>query len=576
MIPILYPADVTAETFQNTNGLGRLPDCISATVEEELNGEYVLTLEYPMTGARYSEITYNCVIGVVPHFGGTKQAFRIVKLSRPIGGVVTVTAYHISYDLSMIPCMPIDSTYGVSTVFANLKNYAGAECAFTFSTDLTSSARFSKLAPSSMKSTLGGVSGSILDIYGGYYAWDNWTVKLLKSRGEKKNITIRYGKNLTDITQEEAIESMYTGCCPYWSKTQENGKTQTVVLPEKIIESEYASQYPNPRIEMLDLTSYYDVMPSVATLRNIAKKYVAAAKNYGVPQVSIKVSFVDLRNTTEYKDMASLEGISLGDTVGVKFERLGISTDAKVQKTTWNVLNESYDSIELGEVKSGLADSINSALAGLQGLQTTVGGTTTQKTYTNIYTVARDGHTNRDGFHIKKWIRGVKYDETKFSEYSNMWSTLKMATGGGYIGMYALDAPATVSDFYSSQISARIDRIGDYEDSAGKALPVIITNLAVEIRDASMYSDDDPQTYIIFVRARFWYIQEDTGQMIEITDNPLSLDIGFEYIIGDAQSLHSILPTKQQTYPLALYGTKDGETWERVYCDDIVTEYIQE
>lgn len=582
MIPILYPADVTAETFQNTNGQGRLSDCISAKVEEELNGEYVLTFEYPMTGARYSDIAYNKVVGVVPFYGGSKQAFRIVKLSRPIGGIVTVTAYHVSYDLSMIPCMPIPSTYGVGKVFQDLKTYAGADCAFEFQTDMTSGARYSKAAPSSMKSTLGGVSGSILDIFGGSYLWDNWTVNLLKSRGQKKNITIRYGKDLTDLTQEETIESMYTGCCPYWSKTQDNGAVQVVTLPEKIIESEYAANYPNPRIEMLDLTSYYDTAPLEADIRNVAKKYIAAAKNYGVPQVSIKISFVDLRHTTEYANVSSLEGVNLGDTITVKFDKLGVSTTAKVAKTTWNVLEESYDSVELGEVKSGLADSVNSALAGLQGLQTTIGGTTTRKTYTNVYA---DGQkftspsvNDDEGITVTKWFRSVTIDQNKMAEYQQFFAL--DTDSDKHRAWVVAKPPSTVAEFYTSQMSLVPTAVGDYTDADGVTWPVMMTEAEVVPTEPVYYQDEWQQDYFIDVRARFWKVDTTTGTLTEILDNPLTLSVSYRYTVSDAIGLNAPV-TDRYTTDYFMTGIKKSQyeenpEWHYVKLDDIVTEYKQE
>ena len=64
--------------------------------------------------------------------------------------------------------------------------------------------------PSSIRSRLGGTRGSILDTYGGEYEWDGYTIKLHSERGSDKGVTLRYGKNITDITQEENIENTIT------------------------------------------------------------------------------------------------------------------------------------------------------------------------------------------------------------------------------------------------------------------------------------------------------------------------------------------------------------------------------
>ncbi len=564
MVPILYDADINLTKMNHTNGLGRLSDAITCTVSEERNGGYELEMTYPMSGAHYEDIEYNRVIVAVPFSGGAKQAFRIYKLTRPIGGTVTIYARHISYDLSYIPCMPFDYVTGVAAVFEQLKTSAGANLGdFKFSTDLESTTKYHKEAPSSLKSTLGGVSGSVLDIFGGVFEWNNWDVVLNKNRGEKKNITLRYGKDLTDLTQEETIESMYTGCCPFWSKTQENGATQTVTLPEKIIESDYAKNYPNPRIEMLDLSTYYDTIPKEATIRDIATKYVAAAKNYGVPQVSIKVSFIDLRKTEDYKDISALEDVNLDDTISVKFIKLGVSTTAKVEKTTWNVLKDSYDSIELGEVKKGLADSVNSALAGLQGIQTTMGGTSTRKVYTNIYTKTSTSH-DHEPYPIYTWIREVKYKNAEGEEYT------LYNNANAYYARIGIRKPLTVSDFYYSICNAHLDIIGEYKDANGTKWPVVATDVDVYMVPPSTYIDGWPQSYEGYVSARFWKVDTTTGRLTELVENPLTLYACLSYEVIDYDSLHE--SGFIRNYLLTVKNS-DGKYEDLTY--DAITEYTQ-
>lgn len=569
MLPILYDADITLTKMYHTNGIGRLSDAITCTVNEERNGGYELEMTYPMSGVHYDDIKYNRVIAAVPFSGGAKQAFRIYKLSRPIGGTVTIYARHISYDLSYIPCMPFDYVTGVAAVFEKLKTAAGADLGdFTFSTDIESTTKYHKEAPSSLKSTLGGVSGSVLDIFGGVFEWDNWTVKLNKSRGKQKNITLRYGKDLTDLTQEETIESMYTGCCPFWSKTQENGATQTVTLPEKIIESDYAANYPNPRIEMLDLSTYYDTIPKEATIRDIATKYVAAAKNYGVPQVSIKVSFVDLRNTEDYKSIAALEGVNLDDTISVKFVKLGVSTTAKVEKTTWNVLKDCYDSIELGEVKKGLADSVNSALAGLQGIQTTIGGTSTQKVYTNVYTESFRFESGVSPHMASYWWRGLVYKNEEETE-ERLWY------GSSYHTTILVIPPDTVSDFYTSDISIIPLGMGVYRDANGTSYPVIATDLAIAERIPGTYLDGMPRKYWVTVSARFWKLDEITGRLTEIIENPATIQFKFAIRVIDGSNLNFDY-THTQAGAIVAWRKNDDGTYEEWLRGNSALTYEQE
>ena len=104
MIPVLY--EPKTKKF-DTNGIGRLSDTVSCIVTETRNGEYELEMQYPITGAYYDEIKLASVILAQPGDGREAQPFSIYKISRPIRGIVTVYAQHISYQLSYIPCGPL-------------------------------------------------------------------------------------------------------------------------------------------------------------------------------------------------------------------------------------------------------------------------------------------------------------------------------------------------------------------------------------------------------------------------------------------------------------------------------------
>lgn len=349
MIPILYSA---GENKFDTNGLGSLSEAVSCTITEERNGLYELEMTYPVIGKLYNEIKISGIVMAVPGDGRESQPFRIYKISRPINGIITINAEHISYQLSHIPCSPF-SAGTASEALEGLKSHAAEECPFDFWTDKSTGAAFTVSVPSSIRSRLGGIEGSILDIYGGEYEFDRYTVKLYNQRGRDNGVTLRYGKNITDLTQEENIESTVTGIYPYW--TGSDG--QYVELPEKVISAENAVNYPYPRTVPMDFSSDFEERPTEEQLREATKAYIKN-NNIGVPSVSISVSFVALWQTEEYKDIAPLERAGLCDTVGIEFEKLGISAKAKVIKTVYNVILERYDSLELGEARSNLASTI--------------------------------------------------------------------------------------------------------------------------------------------------------------------------------------------------------------------------
>ena len=355
MKPILFSK--TATSF-NTNGLGRL-DAISCEVTEERNGLFELEMEIAETANHAKEIEMCSIIVAKPSQSGKNQPFRVYKIGKPINGRFKVYAQHISYQLSYIPVMPFAITASASAcsqTLAALKSNSVGTNPFSFQTDVNVVASYQQTAPASLRSRLGGVEGSVLDQFGGEYEWDNYTVKLLKNRGlVTPNVSLRYGKNITDLTQEENIENTITGIVPYWQSSE--GET-TVTLPEKVIESSTASNFPFKRTVPMDFSQSFQDEPTVAQLRAKAQAYVNQS-GVGIPKVSIKLSFVSLADTEEYKSVAALQAVNLCDNINVYFEKLGISTTAKIVKTVYDVLLEKYDSLEIGSLKSTLASTIS-------------------------------------------------------------------------------------------------------------------------------------------------------------------------------------------------------------------------
>lgn len=336
----------------SSNGVGRLTP-ISCTVTEERNSIFELEMTVKMGSNHFENVKQSAVVLAKPSPGRKPQPFRIYYVSRPIGGRVKVKAEHLSYWLNYIPVMPFSSVDGVQNALNAFKSNAAENCPFTFETDITSSASYAISAPESIRHYLGGVRGSILDVFGGEYEWDNYRVILHKARGKNRGLVLRYGKNITDLKQEENIANTFTGVCPYWQSTE----GQTVILPEKVIHSENASNFPFQRTITKNFSDKFDNAPTEAQLRAYAQNYVKQS-GVGVPKVSIDVSFVDLAQTEEYKDLFVLQEVELCDTIKVEFPELGVSTTEKITKTVYDVLTERYIEIGVGDVRSNLARTI--------------------------------------------------------------------------------------------------------------------------------------------------------------------------------------------------------------------------
>lgn len=354
MIPRLLDSTKTLQELaaDRTAGLGSLPETTSCIVTEERNGAYTLTMKLPITAAHYGDVAVGGIIVAKANDNQSDQLFRIQKISRPIGGIVTINANHISYDLNKTSVLPF-SAVGAPLTMAGLKTHMTGGSAFQFRTDIANTtSTYTNTFPQSLRACLGGQEGSVLDTFGGEYEWNNLTVFLHAARGLNRGVTLRYGKNITDIQQDETIENMYTAVMPY--ALDQNGEA---VLGSLQIMVESAE----PKILNLDLSSRFngtDNEPTAEKINQYAQAYIQA-NDLTTPRVSIRVSFVNLAQTEEYKDLIQLERVQLCDTITVQFEKLGISAVAKIVTTKYNTLTERYDEIEVGDARSTLARTIN-------------------------------------------------------------------------------------------------------------------------------------------------------------------------------------------------------------------------
>lgn len=347
MKPILYEVGETAFT---SNGLGRLADCITCTVTEERNGIYECQFTYPVSGAMFSQITEGRIVGVIHDDAHDIQPFDIYARSAPLNGIVTFYAHHISYRLGNIILKPMSAASCAAALAAIPGNTYNA-CPFTFWTDKSTNATFTNAVPSAVRAILGGQVGSILDVYGtGDYEFDKFAVKLHMNRGSDNGVAIRYGVNLTDLTQDVDVSAAYTAVVPYWL----GAEGDLVTLPEGYVARTGMAVVPVP----LDLSADFEEMPTVEQLREKATARLSSSRAW-LPRENIKVRFIDLSHTEEYKNVAALQRVRLCDSVSVYCGDLDVNAvSMKVVRVVFNVLTEMYDEIELGDPRTTLAQTI--------------------------------------------------------------------------------------------------------------------------------------------------------------------------------------------------------------------------
>lgn len=354
MIPILY--EKTETTF-TSNGLGRLTDCLRCTITEGRNDIYELEFDYPIDGVKYAEIQEGRIIAATHDDNGDIQPFDIYHRTAPIDGIVTFYARHISYRQIGITVEPFTAS-GIANAIQGIKTNSYDSNPFTYYTDKTTAGDYIVSVPSSAKALLGGSENSLLDVFGpGEYEFDKFDVHLWTKRGTDTDVEIRYRKNLADIEHDVDYSEAYNGIVPYWfgtvagsgSDSDPGDEEVLVMLPEVAIMASGQTYDGRNTILPLDLSGEFSEPPTENDLRTLATQKLNAADTL-LPIENIRVSFVQLWQTDEYKNVAPLQKVGLCDTVSVIYPELGVDkTRVKVIKTVYNTLLDRYDEMELGD-----------------------------------------------------------------------------------------------------------------------------------------------------------------------------------------------------------------------------------
>ena len=458
MIPILYDS-ITEGVVPTHYGIGPLTDALSCTVHEVLNGLDELTLSYPAQGIHAEDITPGYFIKAKPNFTDDPQIFRIYKVGKTMAGKFTVNARHISYDLGG-KIITTGSAGSCAAACALLNASAGN---FIISTNKTLSGAFSVSQPASVRSWFGGKEGSILDVYGpGEWKYDNYTASFLTARGVDRSVTIRYGKNLTQLSQELDMTNLVTGIYPFYIDPNGNKTIGDRVATDLILDVD--------RDIAIDFSG--DVDPESQTsiedqLEALANRYIQN-NNLTTIANSITLDFVQMKDITERVD--------LGDTVSIYFEALGISAKAKCVETVWDVLQERYTKTTFGKTRANIADTIAA-----QSMQTAQAITRQEMNEaTQLITGNRGGYVvleDSDGDGKPDEI--LIMDTPDKSTSSKIWRFNKAGLGyssNGYEGPYDLAMTS------AGEIDASFLKVGVIQDQQGNST-IDMTNGAAVLNE---------------------------------------------------------------------------------------------
>lgn len=337
--PLIYDASATTYT---TLGFGVLSEAISCTVTEELNGSFELEMRYPVTGLHGEYVQPDNIIVCPSSISSGRQAFRIYEVTQEINGLATIHARHISYDLNGYPV----DTFTASTLSAVLSglltNAVLDTPPFTIQADFETTADFEVTEPSPIRSWFGGREGSIIDIYGGEWLYDNFSCTLKSRRGTDNGARAQYSKNISAYTKNLKSDSQYTHVCAVWSDLETGASVRG-----DFIETGAGGV---TKVKFLDASTEYQDQPTTAQLNTYA---TARAADYSSLALNIAVDVIPLNSIQD--------NIELGDTVHVYYQN-DIYTSRCVS-VVWNVIKEKYDRITVGALKTSFASSISQSVA---------------------------------------------------------------------------------------------------------------------------------------------------------------------------------------------------------------------
>lgn len=378
MRPILFNK---SETAFNTYGLGEL-NVTKGTVTRERNGNYTLYAEIPVNDPAVASLEKEMKLKADAGLRTKNQTFEISRIVKDSSNIVKIYGQHISHKLEYIVLR--NATAFSGTAYNALAIWKGALIGdLTFDVwsdvDTTNKGVFDISKMENARLALGGVEGSILDLYGGEYEFDNMTIRLHKQLGRTAPTVLEYGRNILSAELDETIESSYTSVLPFATYTPDRpeGSTDdsqpdpiTVTIPENYVDSKYKALYAHRRIKVVDFSSEFSTeskkknIPNPEKLRKLAMDYMER-NAIGKPKINIKIEYADLAKTLDYADNGWIEELELCDIVPIYYPQIGLTDEtAKVTTVTYDFVNERNESVEFGDIGTNVRATMQSGLAG--------------------------------------------------------------------------------------------------------------------------------------------------------------------------------------------------------------------
>lgn len=384
MLPRLYDAVASTKAYDN-NGYGFFSTCSKCEVTEERNGAYSLSMIIAVNDPLADVAIVGMFIKAKANQYDSPQLFEINEIVRDSSnGTISINANHIKF-------LGLQNTVSNEGHFYNskwiqtpgyivnelLKDSIIENNIFTFSSDITEKKEFDLSKASSQKfgDIFGNSEGSLLDVFGGEFHYNNFEIELLKSRGSDNGKKIMFGYNLSDYKQTMTNDTDYTHCIGYatFDTADSDGGSITLAGNPTIMTK---NSIIFPKVKLIDFTEKLknevgsdfkvrtdrseDIDLMTELLTYYSNEYVIF-NGWSSPNVNIVITYKS--------EIDKLQDVKLCDTVTVclsikkQSENSQItktqSIKSKITKVVYDSILERYTLIEVGNKSLSLYDFLS-------------------------------------------------------------------------------------------------------------------------------------------------------------------------------------------------------------------------
>lgn len=355
------------ENFDSNGDMTLLPT--TCELSTEINGAWELTMSHPIDKeGRWEYLEEEAVISA-PTFRDDHQLFRIDKCVKT-DTTVEITAYPIFFDSAddciLMDTRPTDrSGQDALDIMMEGSRYSGQS-------DITTGGTAYFIRRNLMDAINGENEPTFVRVWGGEILYDNFTVIINERIGGNYGVEIRYGKNMDGLSYTVNMSDVVTRIIPVaYNGRMMSGNAPWVDSPNI---NKYAKKYIR-EVKFDDVKLYEDVRGETEEnedticrtqeeLDSVLKERCEEMYDSGAdtPDVTIEVNMIDLSQTDQYKDFQGLVTVSLGDTVRCINSKLGIASNARVIRLTWDCITNRSAGMTLGDYEYNYFSELTSSL----------------------------------------------------------------------------------------------------------------------------------------------------------------------------------------------------------------------